>query len=371
MIYILIFFLSLIFLFFGESVKNGILKKILLIISFSLPCIVAGLRDYSIGGDVNLYIYPLYLNAKGSSFINFIFNNPYMKDYLYLIITYISSNVFNSMFSLLFIIDFLVIIPIYRALKVTYNKKSQIIIGMFILYSVLYNASFNMARQSIALSMSVLAIAFLEKNNRKLFLLISLLAIMFHWSSVFLIFIYLLYRIIKSDRLSAQKKIVFEMEILIGALGLIFIIPNLSNILYLIGMGDFKITKFLNEFKTDHFTSNSTADTLFFLGIIFVMLYYKHLFKKNDNCYNFNIFMMILGLIVMQFGSFIKFGFRLSFIFLYPPLFLSVPKIFHINRTKKIFIYDCLIFAMFAFYWFFWVIIANYHSTYPYVFFNN
>lgn len=365
MIYIEVFVISLVALYISLITKNRLLHYIFLIISIALPCVLAGLRDFKVGGDVNLYVYPLFIKASKTSFLNFIFNNTYMNDYLYLLLTYICSTRFNSMFVLLFTIELLIILPIYKSLKINFKNKKQIVFGMFLVYAVIYNTSFNMVRQSIGLSFSILAISYLLNNNSKRFFIYSLIAFLFHWSAFILIIIYFIYKILSTKILHGSQKTVILVSLVIFMFSLIFLLPQLSNILQQIGINN-RLTVFLNNFISDSYLSNNTADTLFFSVLLFMIYFYRKYFKEKDEDYSFYLYLLILGIITMQFGSFIEFGFRLSFYFLYPVTFILLPKL--ISLPGKIKAYDIIMYSMFAFYWYFWVFIANYHGTYPYIF---
>ncbi len=364
MIYILAISTCILFLYLSLKFdKIKFLHYLFLIISFSIPCTIAGLRDYKIGGDVNLYIYPLFLKAKQTNIIDFIFKNIFMKDYLYLFITYICANILNSMFWMFYIIDFFILFSIFKALKMLFKSNGAIIIGIFIALTVLYNASFNMARQSMSLASSILAIAYLIRNDKRKFLLTFIVSLLIHWSSFIILFIYMLYLFMMNSKISDNKKMIIIFEIAIICLFLIFTIPKLNIILEMLDLTKIRLYKYLDSFVTETFTSNTTADTLFFVGILFIILITKK--QLYDKYYMFFLSCCIIGIVVMQFGSFIKYGFRLSYYFLYPILILELPKLTEKGKKR---INKVILYSIFSFYWYFWTIIANYHGTIPYLF---
>ncbi len=373
MIYIIVFAVSLILmkLSFISSKKFKTLSFILLALSFIIPCILSGLRSYDIGTDVKVYIVPLFNRSLiSSNFLSLVKNTPEIKDYLYLFLTYISAKTFKNVFFVFFFITLVTIIPTYKALKLNLKNENQILFGMLVFYTVLYNASFNMCRQSIALSFSFLAISYLIRNEEKKFFIISIITILFHWSGTILFVIYVLHKITSSKKLQPNSKFLFQSIFILMITFMIFFLPKILPLLKVFGFSDHKIISYSVGYLLSSRSTSNTADTCFFI-IIYLLLAFnsKYLKEKNGN-YNFFKFLALAGIFILQFGTYISFAFRASYYFLYPPIFLEIPKLIGVNKKKGISLYSLLLISMFCFYWFFWVIIANYHDTYPYIFRN-
>ena len=158
MIYIIVFVFSLAILRFSFIFKNKAIRFVLRVIALLIPCVLASLRSPRMTIDTAVYIEPLFRQAKMQSFTQFIFNNTITHDVGYLLVTYLVSQLSKNVAGMFFAISALVIIPAYLAIKKRYKTPGAIVVGMMILYVLLYNASFNMARQSISLSLGALAI---------------------------------------------------------------------------------------------------------------------------------------------------------------------------------------------------------------------
>src|SRR5574344_288695 len=122
--YIVTFILSLLFIGFSLCEKrhgNTMFSLVLLIIGLLFPCLLAAFRNINVGSDTRGYVYKYFEIA---SYTSNIFN--YFKamkvsfscsDYLYLLIEFISGQVFKNFRVLLFLSELLVIIPIYKSIN--------------------------------------------------------------------------------------------------------------------------------------------------------------------------------------------------------------------------------------------------------------
>ena len=217
MIYLIVFFVSLIFLKLGFNKKfSRDIRKNFIIISLILPCLLAGARGLSVGTDTNGYIYDLFIKSqKIDNIFKFfeIADNLYLiKDYAYLIITFFIGklSITWNFQLLLFVFEILIIFPLYFSLKKMSIKDSDIIFGFFIILFTFYNLSLNMVRQAIAISFFVSSISFFVKNDGKkskiLSLIMYLIAIEFHNTAFFMFPIFIVYKIMNSKKYSNRKK---------------------------------------------------------------------------------------------------------------------------------------------------------------------
>ena len=209
MIYLLMFFISLFFIWLGLSIKeNKMIKKFFIVIGLIIPCLMAGFRGMTVGTDTSGYVWNLYINAKNIkhfsgmiSFSNWLY---YSKDYLYLLITYVIGHNNLSFQLLLFIYELLIVIPIFIALNVNKKDDRDILFGMFLFYMTFYNLSLNMVRQSIAISFAVLSFSILKNKNIKHRYLKSFILLLigygFHDTSLFAILIAILYILFNSKK---------------------------------------------------------------------------------------------------------------------------------------------------------------------------
>ena len=371
-IYIFMFIISLFFICLGlYNKKNKILRFIFISIGLLIPCVLAGLRDITLGSDTKGYVIELYNLAKNyDSFIEY-FNKCSIvyniNDFLYILVTFFSAKIFNNFNVFLFIIECLVIIPIFIALK--YNKKSNIniVFGMYIFFMFFFNVSFNMLRQSIALSFSILGLTLLEKKQKKylpwLFLAI---AVGFHVTALIMIFSYLIYYFLKNKKISFRIKIIIE--IIIALLSIIFVLDytTLINFLSEVHVYEHGIV-YLDKYAKLDFSFIDTA--LYFFILMMIVLNRKDI-EKNYGNYKFYKFITIESLIILQLGSFIQYAERVSFYLIYPVIFnilpLLVSKDYKYNKINKL-----LLISIFAVYWILVFGILGMHDTVPYVITND
>lgn len=373
MIYVITFSISIILMVLSFKCKNNkILAKIAAGIAIIIPCILAGLRDLSLGVDINVYIYPLLRQAIDTNdFVTFVFNNQMMNDYMYLAFTFFIAKIFKSIFWMFFAIQLLVIFPVYKALKITYSNNKQMLFGFLLIFLVLYNPSYNMARQSIALAFEILAFAYLNSGNKKKFYIYALVSLSFHWSGIIIVLIYLLYKLINTIRISKNTKSIIKLVIIVVSIVIVILSPKLLQFLEYFGVSQSKINGQYGYILSE-IEGNTTADTLFCIGIyILITIFKKYLIKDDEQKrkYDFYKYLLFLGIIALQMGNFILYAHRIAYYFIYPVFFLEIPKLFN-NSKNKITYCDFLLILMFCFYWYFWTIIANYHDTFPYQFYN-
>ena len=357
MIYIIVFIVSLFFLFISLYSKNVIMKNFMLL---------SGIRDYSMCVDTDVYIRPLFYHAlKSNNVIEYIFNNQMMTDYLYLTTTFFVSKIFKNMFFIFCINELLTIVPIYIALKNTFDDKKKIIFGMFLFFMVMYNPSFNMTRQSIALSFEILSLSYLMNKKYNKMILNSLIAFGYHWSACIIVPIIFLKLFIKDNDLKLSKKLILMLIVFLLFILIVFF-PKVIHLLNYSGLLNNKLVSFTSKYTLSHIEMNNTADTLFFVTIFILLLVFKKILKQNNQNYTFFYYLLLYGIIFIQIGSIIKYAHRISYYLIYPVLFLELPNLF---KTKNKYTYIDLIFIlMFNFYWYFWTVIANYHHTFPFVF---
>lgn len=363
-IYIVMFCLSLLLINIGLSYdKKKIVSKILIVIGILLPCLLACFRDVTIGTDTNGYIYNLFKSASNASSFSQFCNSANMyfdiQDYGYLLITYLSANIFNNFNLLLFIIELLIIIPIYKALNLNKTNKNDVLIGMLIFFLFIYNVTFNMARQAIALSFTILSFALISKNKKKSSIVSLILAVLFHRTAIVSVILYLMYIYLKKERNS--NKIVIPCIYGVSAILVIFhkqIIEFLSSVgIYKHGI------LYIELFSKIDF---SFIDTFVYLVMLALIIFNKTNLINKKVDYSFYKFLAIEGLIILQLGAFIEYSERVSLYMLYPVLINSVSMIG--AKDKKSSKYLVMLIAFLILYWIYTFVILNSHNTVPYVF---
>lgn len=375
MIYIITFLLSLLFIYLSIKTyhKNKIVSKIFEIFGILLPCLLAALRDYSIGTDVEVYVEPLFkVSLQFDSFFSFYaYAVNAVKDFLYLLTTFACSHISNNIGFLFFVLELLVILPIYIALKKRFNKSNCVLLGMLLFYLFFYNQSFNMARQSISISFIILGLSFLDENKSKSFLFCFLIACLFHNTAIVFFAIFLLYKIISSKKINKKIKFLIEITIVIIAISGIFFLPQYIKFAENIGLVNLiKYDTYINKYLRENIDISFIHSTIY-LFVCLVLLKYNKRIKENEKNASYYLFTSILSFIFLQFGSIISYAERIGYYVFYPILITIVPYIIF-NKNSKLLKDDfyvlCITILIFFTYWIVWICLLNYNGTFPYVF---
>ena len=171
---ILLLFFSLLF----KIDKNSKRKKYWVIFIFLILTIVSAIRSYNVGVDTNQYF------SAFKSIIHINWNNHYLTRYeigfFYLnkLISLISSNP-----QLLLAISSCIIIPSVGNFIYRYSKNVVVSTLLYVLLNIFFFHMTGM-RQSIAISILLFSIPLLENNKYIKFLIVVLLASLFHSSAI-------------------------------------------------------------------------------------------------------------------------------------------------------------------------------------------
>ena len=372
MIYAITFIISLFFIKIANDFKknNRLLYYMFSFFGILLPCLLAAFRDVSIGTDVNVYIKPFFdVVHKTTNFFEYFSVITNSQNILFLLVTYICGKLTSSISLLFFMIHLLVIVPIYIALQKNAKKPNDVVLGMFIFFMFLNNTAYNMARQSIALSFCVLALTFLQEKNYKKFILLTIIAVLFHTSASFMICIFLIYMVLNSDNINPKNKQVFKIVISVITIICVIFIPRLLPLMKLFGFSAEKVALYSTKYLRPSFDF-SYPNTFFYLFILFLVIRNKNKLNKNVKQYDFYSFLALLSVLVLQFGAIITYADRISYYLFYPIVFLVIPQLSvgGNKMTKNGLLLNILIISAFIVYWVFWIVILKYHATYPYVF---
>lgn len=334
-----------------------------------MPGFVAAYRDISIGSDTKGYVYGLFKLATETNEIkNYCFLSKAwwnVSDFLYITFTYFIAHLFNGSFKIfLFLIEEVIIIPIFIALDKSKKNRNEVLLGMLIFYCFMYNVTFNMARQSIALAFSILGLYYLQNNKNVKAILFLIISIGFHKTAMISIMIYFIYWIyLLLEKKSHKKSNMFFICIYI--ISIISVIFYKNVIYFLANIGIYKNgIEYLQKYSKFDF---SFIDTFLYLFMIFVFIKNKKILKEKNVDFAFFQFLGIESLILLQFGAFVQYAERFSFYFFYPFILYGIPKIVISNEQKERIGYLSLILFLIA-YWVFMFVILGVHNTVPYVF---
>ncbi len=197
-IYCFVFlFSSLIFPSKKSKGKNDVLK---LFMSALIPSAIAGLRALSVGKDI--YTYALYVFTYfGLSGVNIgsIFTSA---SPLFALLAFVSGKISSNIHLFLFLIEVLVMIPVYYIYwdRVENNRKFSILLFLLLFY----NYSLNIMRQSISAGFVFASFYLFQKKKYLPCIVLAFLAYGFHNTALIYFMIMMLF--VLFDRLFAVKK---------------------------------------------------------------------------------------------------------------------------------------------------------------------
>lgn len=198
-----------------------------LIVLAVLFCFVAGIRADDVGTDLGVYGIGVFENAKHLSYSEFKINYPSFAP-LVSIYFWIMGNIARSQFAFLFLIQVPATIVALAAVWMGGTRNRAW--GAFCYALFLYPISLNLIRQSIAISFAALALALLISRKRVLnSLLMSVAAVLCHYSSIIVLIAYPIYFISRLLRNVARCALYLLMDLII--LAVICVYPALVRFL--------------------------------------------------------------------------------------------------------------------------------------------
>lgn len=147
--------------YFGEK-KIRIINYLCAILAIFIPCFFAGVRDSTIGFDMQIYGDAQFEYAgRFTSYFKYI--TMYVNlERLYQLVVYLCAH-FANRYIYYFTLQFLTILPFYLLLQEECKKETWI--GMFIYFMWMYPFSLNIMRQSIAIAIVVWGYRYIKKGR--------------------------------------------------------------------------------------------------------------------------------------------------------------------------------------------------------------
>lgn len=369
-VYIISFLASLLLLYVAEKKEfKGQLAKACAVIAILIPCLIAGLRSYNVGTDVEIYVRPLYYAANASeSFGHYIalsysltgWELSFVADFEigFTVLVFLVERIFGNFQVLLFIIQALTVIPVYKGLR-AFSKTQPVWLGMAVYYLMFFNYSLNMMRQWIAMAWLFYAFHFLRDRKHLRYFLIWAVAMLFHKTAFVGLGIFVIYRLIAKEN-TYNKTIKTLLITVVGAMSLM----GLPIVLQLLNSLGFNYGGYVTG--TLRFMPNQL---LYRLPIMLLLIVQWRRMKKVDPHARFYLLMVVFDVLASQLTSLYAHSGRVGvyfseyYILAYPALYASSAR----KDNQKLI--KWLILAYLCIYWWYTYVYLGTSETMPYEFF--
>lgn len=272
-VYLAGFAISLLFFWFHDKTK-GVLQGLFSVIGLTVPCMIAALRDKTIGTDIATYAANIFHDASAIPDW-YSMSERWIHGWLaqptgYVIFTWVTAKIVNDFHFYLFMLQLITIVPFFFALK--YFASNSMCLGMFYYFMLVYPPSLNIMKQTAAATLVFLSLVFCDKKNMIGFSLMMLLAFSFHQTAIIMVIIYPIYQQIVNNRkqlVSSETKLKIYAIIFLLIVGISLFSNRLIALLPTI--------KGSYQFILDNSsTTNFNADSLVFVFLILVMDWFSN-----------------------------------------------------------------------------------------------
>lgn len=349
-----------------EKRKKGVFFSLIAII---VPCIIAGVRDLSVGVDAEIYVAPVLKQIRGKSLL--VAFETYSLEKGYILLVYLVSFITKNPHMLLFLIHLIITSGIYLTAYKCRNKISMtIFMTVYILY--IYTKSLNIIRQSIALALFIYSLTYLFKKKYINTFIIFIIALSFHSSIVFCGVIYILFNINNSKIKYNVKILIF---ILITIITFICAINMQSIMKFLVFELNILPETYYNYFANMISIDKNYVDLVIKIALMIIASVIVMLDKRKENL-SANITLLesiLLGVIFSVTMFFIgQLGeiYRIAFSFIAIGIIYIFSNVFNIVKDdlfNKLSSYGIIV-ALLVLQWIIYYVINGEASLYPYIF---
>ena len=372
-IYLIVFFFSVLFTRLAERsiVSNKKHFFTFSVLAVSLPVLLGGFRDDSIGTDTGGYVSWVWsIVSRCSDWKSFLhlYHGGYFADieFGYLTVNFIARLFGDDVHIVYFLTSLLTILPIYLAIY--HNRdKAPMWLSMAIFLLSYYNLSLNLVRQSIALSFCIYAFRYVEKKQWMKLAVVVVVILSFHNTGFSFIPAILLYLLM--ERLHWKGKIIFSL--------ISFVILSIAfkyiDILLLAFVNYGLLPEKFLRYQVDEMTGFLSRSNFIIYIIESALILMAMMYQKTTNMRSrlFSYFTLkSIGVYSFTLSTLSMWAFRISYYFNFPADCLFLPSALNsLRRNGKINTYRlwvAILLLLLLFNWCFNIVIKNANETYPY-----
>ncbi len=373
-IYLVVFYISIVSTYIAEKIKKKPYFMFFSAIAILIPSILAGTRGERVGTDINYYAKYCFDLAIVSENINgFLSNNSLDIENGYLLFTYLIS-IFTDNFQIFLFITQLIINSCVYFFIYSNKEKVPMYFSMSIFLLFFYNISLNIMRQSLALSIFLCSLIFINKRKYIKTIIAFLISLTFHSSVVLALPVYFLLLIATSSKMPKKTKITFFLIIILVVVVFSF---TFQYIIYFLS-NDLKIIpqKYNDYLYNDYYDGANYDFDVFILiykmfwCIIAIIAFMRNTDKEKNDDLAYCI-CLIIDFIIFILSAKITNINRVGYYYAIPAMLTSIPTI-KVLFKKDNFNQMCLfviVLMLLLSYWYVAYVHFNMNETYPYIFF--
>ena len=253
--YLIAFFVSAVLIIIGSRARSRYAEYIFYFLGVMTLALLAGFRSYAVGYDISIYVLSVQnlIQETGISLKDLIVSRLAIEEPLFLMLQYFSVILFDNSRVFLWLISFITCGFVFLGIKNSFKKENYWLAWLVYCF-VFYCSTLDLLRQMVAVAMVFYLFSDPEHLTLRRLAVIVLIATGFHYSAVFAIPVYIILRIMRSEKTAVAVKQV----ICILALVIPVLLPVLASplLVLLIDRG------VLNE-KYNVFVFNILEDSLF------------------------------------------------------------------------------------------------------------
>lgn len=360
-IYLFIFFICILLFFIGDLCR----KYPLLYFAFCFLGIItasyfAGVRDLEIGTDIYVYGESYFAFAiQNNSFISYF--SDIDTDFLYALLNFVITRFTNDIFWLFFILQFFLIGSVFFSAHIL-RKYIPVWIPILIYLLSLYNISFNILRQSLALSFCMFFYIYIFRRSYIKAAFFLLLAFFAHKTSIVCLLVFIVLKAV-----NLKNKLVRNIIVVLTIALLLY------SFLYFRDLLGILLSYGLDSRFNYYLINKQSVGVSFSATLRILLLFFYVIYAHKSRLINNKLYMLVLCILICEFftqllSNLADNATRLSFYFILPS-YIYIPLLFF-RRTNKMtsikFAFAFLYFILLFYYWYGTYIVANWGETFPY-----
>lgn len=294
--YLIIFTSSVVFFYISGITKNKILKFLSVAIAILLPSILAGLRDYSIGTDVNLYGNIWFENAcNANGYLEYVQYASWGSIGVgYATLNYIVAMFTNNAHWFYFLLNLITNLFIYFGLRRNKNVCS-IPIGFMVYYFVFYCIFLNALRQSLAVAIIFWGFYFIQNDKFIKYVFTVIFASLFHSTALIAFALYVIHWL-----MNRKNRNLIKIMLVVSVTFVSLEFWNILEFLSKYGLISERYGAYLNSSSQ----GGGVIIRIIFYGTFCFLLYFFSNFPQNSQLENdfkvFNLISVLLSFLAIR-----------------------------------------------------------------------